>query len=380
MKKEAENPFYFGRMVREDSFTDRKKDMQRLMSNFRNGINTLLLSPRRWGKSSLVKKAGDKLKEEGIVVVYLDAFSLRNEVDFYTAYTKEILAATSSKWEEWVRMLKQFLEHITPKISMGVAGTGDFSLGFDWESIQRNTDDILNLPNKIAESKGVRMVVCIDEFQNIACFDDSLAFQKRLRSAWQKHEKACYCLYGSKFHMMQELFERQLMPFYRFGDLMHLDKIAEKDWRRFIRERFKKTGKNISNELVKRIVATVDRHSYYVQQLAHLTWASTKKTATEAIFDKALDDMISQNAMLYQRDTENMNATQLNLLKAVATGEKTNLSSNRIITAYRLGTSANVVKVKRNLLNSEIIDVRNKEVHFIDPVYELWFKREILKH
>ncbi|MDR3187626.1 MAG: ATP-binding protein [Prevotellaceae bacterium] len=379
MKKEEINPFYFGRMVRDDSFTDRKTDMQRLMSNFRNGINTLLLSPRRWGKSSLVKKAGDKLKEEGIRVAYIDVFSLRSEMDFYTTYTKEVLSAASSKWEEWLRMLKQFLEQITPKVSMSVGGSDDLSLGFDWESLQKNADEILNLPNKIAEAKGFRMVVCIDEFQNIATFDNSLALQKRLRSAWQKHEKACYCLYGSKFHMMQELFERQSMPFYRFGDLIHLDKIAEKDWCRFIKDRFRKTDKSISSELARRIVTTVDRHSYYVQQLAHLTWANTKKTVTEAIFSKALDDMVSQNALLYQRDTESMNATQLNLLKAVASGERTNLSSRRIISAYQLGTSANVVKVKRNLLNNEIIDVKNKEVYFIDPVYELWFKREILR-
>ena len=89
--------------------------------------------------------------------------------------------------------------------------------------------------------------------------------------------------------------------------------------------------------------------------------------------------MISQNAILYQRDTENMLSSQLNFLKAVASGERKNLSSTEILKKYQMGTSANVLKIKKNLLNAEIIDIRNKEVFFIDPVYELWFKKEILE-
>lgn len=160
---------------------------------------------------------------------------------------------------------------------------------------------------------------------------------------------------------------------------MHLEKIAEKDWCAFIKGQFSKTGKSISVDFAKRLVVAVDRHSYYVQQLAHLIWERTTDKVNEAIFEEAMEDMIAQNAMLYQRDTENMNASQLNFLKAVASGEKTNLSSYKILNAYRLGTSANVTKVKKSLLNDEIIDIKSKEVSFIDPVYELWFKKEILK-
>ncbi|GHT15783.1 ATPase [Bacteroidia bacterium] len=379
MEKLTTNPFYFGRAVREVSFTDRETETQRLMSNFKNGINTILLSPRRWGKSSLVYKAGSKATSSSLKVAFFDAFAIRSEEEFYSSYTKAVLAVTSSKLEERLRILKQFMQKIAPKITIGVGNESEFSLGFDWKEARKNADEILNLPNKIAEATGIRIVVCIDEFQNIACFEDSLAFQKLLRSVWQKHEHACYCLYGSKFHMMQELFERQSMPFYRFGDLMHLDKIAEKKWSKFIKERFTTTGKSINNALVSRIISVADKHSYYVQQLSHLIWERTKRTATEPIFDSALGDMIHQNALLYQRDTENMSATQLNFLKAVAAGHSQKLSSAKLMQEYGLGTSANVTKVKKHLLNDEIIDIKNKEVSFIDPVYALWFRQNILK-
>jgi len=372
-----ENPFYFGRMVAGNAFANREKETRRMVSNFNNGINTILISPRRWGKSSLVKKAGETIKSKNIRIVYLDAFSLRSEPDFYTAFAKSTLVATSSHWEERLSNLKDFLRQITPKINIGIDPERDFSIGFDWDELQKNATEILDLPEKIAKAKGFRVVVCIDEFQNIATFSNSLAFQKLLRSVWQKHEAACYCIYGSKFHMMQELFERQSMPFYRFGDLIHLGKIHEQAWQLFIRERFENTGKLIDEAIISQIIRDTDKHSYYVQQLSYLIWEKTEKTVNNVIYDAALDDMLAQNAMLYQRDTENMSVTQLNFLKAVTSGERKNLTSADTLKKYRLGTSANVIKIKKYLLNAEIIDIRSKEVFFIDPVYELWFRKEI---
>ena len=372
----AGNPFYFGRMVAGNAFTNREKETQRLVSNFRNGINTILISPRRWGKSSLVRKVGETLTHKDIRIVYIDAFSLRNEHDFYTAFANAVLAATSSHWEERLKSLKEFIRQITPIIKIGIDPEHEFSVSFDWEELRQHPNEILDLPEKIA--KGFSVVVCVDEFQNITVFNDSLAFQKLLRSVWQKHEKTCYCLYGSKFHMMQELFERQSMPFYRFGDLIHLGKITAKDWQCFIKERFENTGKSIDDIFVSRIISDTDRHSFYVQQLSHLIWGKTHDAVDETIYCEALDDMIAQNAILYQRDTENMPATQLNFLKAVASGVRKGLTAAEILKTYKLGTSANVIKLKKQLLNAEIIDIRNKEVFFIDPIYELWFKQEIL--
>jgi hypothetical protein len=374
----AENPFYFGRMVGGNAFTDREKDLQRLIANFRNGISMVLISPRRWGKSSLVRKAAETVNGKDIKVVNIDAFSLRSEMDFYTIYAKEVLAATSSHWEERLKNLKDFLKQITPKINIGIDPNNEFSIGFDLDEVRQNATEILDFPNKIAKAKGFKVVVCIDEFQNIASFNDPLAFQKLLRSVWQRHDVASYCICGSKFHMMQELFERQSMPFYRFGDLIHLEKIPDKNWQIFIKEHFENTGKSIDENFISDIIRDTDRHSYYTQQLSHLIWEKTEDAVNEDIYKAALDDMISQNAILYQRDTEDMPATQLNLLKAVASGEKKNLSTAETLKKYGLGTSANVVKAKKYLLNAEIIDIRNKEVSFIDPVYELWFRREIL--
>ena len=372
------NPFSFGRLAEGNSFTDREKETERLYSNFSNNTNTILISPRRWGKSSLVKKAGDLSKSATVKVVYLDVFAIRSELDFYKEFAQAVIKSASSKWEDWIALVKQFFKQIVPKITMGSDPTNTFSISFDWQDIERDAHEILDLPERIAQEKNIRFVICIDEFQNISTFQQPLAFQKQLRSIWQRHQSTCYCLYGSKFHMMQEIFERQSMPFYRFGDLIHLDKIPEADWMQYIDSQFRETGKQIDKAFVQTIIRSVNRHSYYVQQLSYLVWGRTTDTVTPEIVEEALDDMLNQNAILYQRDTDDLSATQLNFLRAVTSGETTNLSSSNTIKRYNLGTSANVTKIKKQLLNREIIDIQKKEVSFVDPVYELWFQRNCI--
>jgi hypothetical protein len=226
---------------------------------------------------------------------------------------------------------------------------------------------------------GIRLVICIDEFQNTATFGEAALFHKRLRSAWQNHQQVTYCIYGSKQHMMSALFEKQSMPFYKFGENIHLSKIPISDWVLYIIHQFENTGKSISNSLAQKIAATVKCHSYYVQQLSHLLWQRTFDSANEGIFMAAIDDLLSQNDMLYQRETELLSETQLNFLKAVASGTINGFSNKDILQKFRLGSSANVSKLKKVLVEKEFIEFQNKSAEFLDPAYELWFIREIMK-
>ena len=104
----------------------------------------------------------------------------------------------------------------------------DFSISFEY-NMQNNTEnDILQLPEKIAIEKEIQIVICIDEFQQISDFEDSKTFQKKLRSVWQLQQHVSYCLFGSKKHLMNELFEKKNLPFYKFGDAIYLTKIETK--------------------------------------------------------------------------------------------------------------------------------------------------------
>jgi uncharacterized protein len=373
-----ESPFVFGRKAVGNSFTDRQKETSRLLSNFRNRVNTILISPRRWGKSSLVRRVGELASSESLKVIYLDAFRLRDTSEFYTVLASAVIKGTSNTIETWMESIKQFFSRLSPKISFGPDPINTFELSFDLETIEKNYQELLDLPEKIAADKGLSLVICIDEFQNTAIFNESSLFHKRLRSAWQNHQHVTYCIYGSKQHMMSALFEKQSMPFYKFGEIIHLQKISLPDWITYITEQFRITGKSISMQLAEKVASMVKYHSYYVQQFSHLIWERTFVNADEVIFNSALEDLISQNAMLYQRETELLSDTQINFLKALASGTKRGFNSIEIINKFRLGSSANVSKIKKTLSERELIELSGQDAEFLDPVYELWFIREIL--
>ena len=371
------NPFLFGVATSGEWFTDREEDTKRLVANFTYGVNTIIISPRRWGKTSLVLKAAKEVENKNVKVVMLDVFSCRSPEDFYRIFATEIIKQTASKWEEWVENTKRFLSNLTPKISFGNDPNAEFSFSIDLSDKKIN-EEILSLPQKIAREKGIKIVVCIDEFQQIAEFSDSVTFQKKMRGVWQlQTQDVSYCLFGSKKHLLNSLFSKQNMPFYKFGDIIFLQKIATEHWIKYIINRFEQTGKYISEELAEKICQIVENHSSYVQQLSWLVWVRTDFSATPNDIEMALKDLINQNSMLYYNYLEGFSMLQINFLSAVSDGVHDQFSRKEIITKYNLNSSASVVRIKKSLENKDIIDVLPRFISFNDPVFRLWFRKEI---
>lgn len=371
-------PFIFGIATSGDNFTDRKKETERLLLNFQHGVNTVLISPRRWGKTSLVQKVCRLAQSDKLKIVYLDIFSCRSDKEFYNAFATAIIKQTSSKFEEWLDNAKLFLSRITPKISIGPDPMTDFSISLEMNPKSEDIDEILQLPEKIAQKKNCSIVICIDEFQQIAEFSDSKTFQKRLRTVWQLQKNVSYCLFGSKKHLMNELFENKSYPFYKFGDAIYLQKIGTQDWVEYICNRFSVTGKQISEQLAERISQAVDNHSSYVQQLAWLVWIHTDKIATEKDFESAYQDIIDQNTPLFEKQTESLTTYQMNFLRAVLDGVHSEFTKQEILNKYQLGTSANISIVKRALEKKELIEIEKRKISIPDPILKEWLRREFV--
>ena len=170
------------------------------------------------------------------------------------------------------------------------------------------------------------------------------------------------------------LFENKSMPFYKFGDVIYLQKISERDWLKFIRSAFKRTGKNIDQHFTEQIIELMQSHPYYVQQLSYLIWINTVNNVTEKIMKDSLEDLLSQNSLLFEKEVDALSAIQLNYLKALASGVTKQFSSKQIINRYNLGTSGNVVKIQKKLERQEIIDKTSDKICFNDPVFGLWLK------
>ncbi len=373
------SPFIYGKTVSEGAFTNREEEMQRLKNNLSSGVNTMLISPRRWGKSSLVERVSKDIMvlNPKIAIVNIDLFSANTFQDFLEVLAKSVIKSSSNKAEDWLNVGKDFFKNVVPRLSFGLSPNSDFSLSFDFSSDDFDIDEILNLAEEIALKKGIKFIINIDEFQNIARYKDYDDADKKLRSIWQKQKNVTYCLYGSKRHLMEEIFTDSSKPFFKFGDILFLQKIKREKWVDFITSKFEETRKHISEDFAGKIADLMQNHPWYVQQICNFIWHRTNISVNEDIITDSLNEVINSNLPLFKREIEILSRTQINLLKAVA-GEESKFSSVDVMKRYKLGTPANAMKNIKLLLKNDLLIDNNGSLIFSDPVFLYWFKRDYI--
>jgi len=372
---EGPSPFLIGTLVSGDSFVNREWARKHLRANFRSGQNTVIISPRRWGKSSLIRQVAlDMAREKDVRFAFVDLFHVRTELDFLERTTEATIKALGKNMQQRMADVKEFVRGVVPQISFGADPQSEFSLKLNLPPGSRTMKDLLELPERMAQAKGVQLVLCIDEFQNIMQLDDPLGFQKILRASWQHQEHVCHVIYGSKRHMMMDLFNKQSMPFFRFGDVMFLDKIKRDDWVPFIKGRFASVRINIAEETCDHMAARMQDHSYHVQMLGHAAWLRTSgRNCTRATVDIALQDLLNQHDALYHRLVDELTTPQLNYLRALLNGVE-RFTTMETIRRFNLSSSAHVKRMTTALENKEVLDFVGKETEWIDPLFKIWLE------
>lgn len=370
-----EQPFVFGVPADNPHFIGREKEIARLKANFKYGVNTVLMSPRRWGKTSLVNRVARSAKDKKKIIVRMDIFACRNEYDFYNTFSSAVLKQTSSTIDEWWDLAKGFIERLTPKISASPEPGAEYSVSLGITPKTHSPEEVLSLPEKIAQRKNCDLVICIDEFQQVGEFPDSLEVQKRLRSVWQHQKGVSYCLYGSKLHMMTKLFLKKSYPFYKFGEVLNLEPIPLNTWLPYIQGRFNAFGKRISDAFVERICSTVEFQSSYVQQLAYSVFLLSENEVTEESFSLAVDDLLAQNSNVFIEQTQSLTSYQLNFLKAVRDGVSAGFGEAAIREKYNLGSTSNITRLKKSMIDKELVELSANGIVLGDPVLKIWLER-----
>ncbi len=369
-------PFQYGTLATKDNFVDRVEDRAQLKSFLSSHINVMLISPRRWGKSSLVKVAMEELQNEDkdIRVCFIDAFSIGSEAEFYRIFASQVIACASSKLERRIQDAKKFLTGVVPQVVIKDDVTNFMAFDVKFMPQEQDKMDILRLPETLAEAKNIKIIVCIDEFQQLANLPGYKNMDGKMRSAWQQQQHVTYCLYGSKRHMMMDIFNNANSPFYRFGQMLFLGKIPKTEWMPFIRESFEKTGKHISEAFASQVCDTVECHSWYLQQLCYFIWNATTEEVTEQTFQYGLHQLVNTNSPMFLSDTESLAPSQIEMLRAIKDGVQ-QLSSMEAKRLYALGNPNTISKNKKVLKEKDIIEEAKGKLVFVDPVYHLWFSR-----
>lgn len=361
----TENPFRFGTVAYGEFFTNRTKELQFVASAINSPNHLVVISPRRYGKTSMVHQA---LLLNNRPKIELDLMVATSTTDFAAQLLKRVYGLYP------FQRIRQYIQHfkVVPVVNLNPV-TNAVEIAFSPKtSGTPELTDVLNLIEKLG-SPTKRTIVVIDEFQEIHHLDPNLA--PVMRSAMQHHKHINYILMGSQESMMREIFEQKKSPFYHFGLLMNLSKIPHAEFESYLVKGFMHLTLQ-STDLAKSVLEKTDCHPYYTQQLAWFVWELLRKNPDHPDpVITAIENIEYMHDLDYERIWNNLNKTDQKLMLGIIR-EKTLLLSGKKLAKYGIGASSTAFSALKRLHNKGII-VKDGSLYIPeDPFFAGWLLKK----
>ena len=366
-----ENPFIFGKAVTGENFIDREREIKELKSSLLSGQNILLFSPRKIGKTSLIKETFRRTKN--VACIYIDLWQTASVYSLSREIINKVVEKTYSSIEKLALDMKHLLKSLKPKISLDT--DGNISVEFGREEIKEALNEAIDFPERVAKRKGKKIIIAFDEFQEIENLD-GLQIEKTFRSTIQHHQMVSYIFAGSRQSLIRAIFEKKERPFYRFAKQMRLQPLNVETLEEFIISKFKDTNKEIDKDAARWIAEFSRGIPYNVQHLCHEIWYATDSKANLGLVKKILYEKILPSLNDgFQTIWEDINSyEQRKLLIGLANESKPRIYSQDFIKKYDLKTPSHVRKALRSLEEAGIVD----ENKIQDPFFEEWVKKKFI--
>jgi hypothetical protein len=374
-----ENPFVFGEIIDDVNFVDRTAELKQLVRDLADGQKVFLLSPRRFGKSSLVALALLKLKKRHIHTVSLTVSSYSSYAQFLEKFAEKVLRA-AGPWDRVKDWATRFARQVKPDVNLNL-GTGEISLSlgkgaaFDPAPI---APDVFALPGELTRNAGFRMAICLDEFQQISQFDSG-SVENAIRNQVQEQREVGYVFAGSQPSLMQEMLSAK-RPFHKAGPQMFLDKIPAQDWRDFITGHFRKRGRALDDPGLATLLASADLIPYDVQRIAHELWdyaeLNDKRQLDGSDVNRVLDSLVSGQSTYYELLWEQLSARQRAALQALAYRGASEIYAQVVREEFRLGPASSVQRALQSLDARDILDRYQGNYFFLDPLFPCWIRKK----
>ena len=365
------NPFNYISIAEGDNFYDRVEETQRIVHTLQGGNNIVLFAPRRYGKTSLVFRAMQKLEEQGISCVYFDLLPIYSLESFAELYIKALYQKQSSL-ERFIQMISS-LKNIRPKMTFDEFGKPKFGIEFVEPKVTTATiADLLEIPEKMAQD-GKRIVVVMDEFQEIRKLS-KFGLEALIRSKIQMQHHANYLFLGSKTHIIQDMFMSKNRPFYNSAITLQLYPLPERETIEFLTSRFALSGICISEDLCRYLIMRVENIPYYIQLLSAEIWQYMMpdlKEVTKDIIDECFTRVVELKSDYYFERTDRLSALQKRLLIAL-TKSGTNIYSGEYINQNMLIGASSLQKAVAVLLDEGIIDRNGDTYTYCDPFFKCY--------
>jgi hypothetical protein len=379
----ADNPFVYGEIVTAAAFADREEERERLGRDLASGQKVFLISPRRYGKSSLVRDVMRGLARRKILTVEVTVASSSSYIGFLEAYAQALVAADTpapriSRWaSELLRAIKPEL-----RFDADPLGRAKFAVSFPSVRTARDTArvaaEVFALPARIAEARKQRLAIALDEFQAITAFDGGTV-ENALRAAVQDQRQVGYVFSGSEPSLMERMLGPR-RPFYKAGPVMRLEKIDPTEFAMFIDERFGGSGVKPEPGLGESIVELAANVPYDVQRLAHETWDDVKEAGKKSA---GLDDLhatlrrlLGEQHMVFEESWQRLTLPQRAVLRALVIEEGRELMSADVRARHRLPGTSTIQAALAALLRQDIITKDGARYVTVDSLYREWVARK----
>jgi uncharacterized protein len=372
-----QNPFVYGEVVPAAAFADRVVELDRLVADLAAGQKVFLISPRRYGKSSLVRHALAAMTRRGAVAIEVTVSSFSSYVAFLEGYARAIASAETKRdrARDWLRtVVRSARAEVRP--DAGALNVSFPTVRSDRE-ISRLAHEVFALPAHLAETRGRRVVVALDEFQAIGGFNGG-SVEHALRAAVQHQRQVGYVFAGSEPSLMERMLGPR-RPFYKAGPVLRLDKIPADEFAAFLDSRFQRSGIRPEPGLGAAIVDLAGNLPYDVQRLAHETWdevrSGGRRRATLDDLHHALRRLLSEQQTIFEAVWQRLTLAQRSVLRAVVLEDGKELLSADVRERHRLGGASSVQYALGSLLREDVISREGDRYLVVDSLLREWVAR-----
>jgi hypothetical protein len=377
------NPFIYGEIVTAAAFADREEERARLARDLAAGQKVFLISPRRYGKSSLVRDVMRGLAHQKVLTVEVTVAASSSYIGFLESYAQALLTADTpaGRLKRWV---SELLSAVSPEVRFDAdsAGQAKFALAFPKVRTARDTarlaNEVFALPGKIAAARKQRLAIALDEFQAITAFDGGTV-EAALRAAVQDQRQVGYVFSGSEPSLMERMLGPR-RPFYKAGPVMRLEKIDPEEFAAFLETRFERSGIRPEEGLGEAIVDLAANVPYDVQRLAHETWddvrAAGRRTAGLDDLHVTLIRLLGEQQTMFEESWQRLTLPQRAVLRALVLEQGRELMSADVRVRHRLPGTSTVQAALAALLRQDIITKDGGRYVTVDSLYREWVARK----
>ncbi len=379
----SSNPFVYGEVVPVTAFVGRETELDRLTGDLMAGQKIFLISPRRYGKSSLVARALAAAAKRGALTVDVTVSSYSSYVAFLEGYARAVLSAqtTADRARTWLR---EMLDGMRPEVRIEPDDEGRAQLAVSFpaarneKDVSRLAQEIFALPGKIAAARKRKFASALDEFQAIAAFNGGNV-EHALRAAVQHQRQVGYVFSGSEPALMERMLGRS-RPFYKAGPVMRLQKIAADRFAEFVEARFRATGIKATAGLGAAIVELAGNLPYDVQRLAHEMWddvrAAGRKGAGLDDLHVTLKRLLGEHETLFESIWQRLTLAQRAALRAAVLEQGRELLSADVRSRYRLSGASTVQASLAALEREDILTRDGAQYVVVDSLLREWVARK----